>query len=245
MINSFFNKSKKSEEQQEEQYDVVKEKDNPYLSARKEYEDRYGSVVQAAARWRQISILLCIVTMFFAATLVWLAAQNKVVPYIVQIDNQGFTVAIRPAEAASAPDQRIVIATLGRFITDLRTIVTDPAAQRRLVDSVYAHISSGTPAEATIGAFFNENNPFETQGGRMARNVQVRTVMPHEAGTQRGRSWLVLWTEHVTNNGIVVESSNWRAIIQIGVTPIRELEAVLRNPLGIFVVELDMAREII
>ena len=31
--------------------------ENPYLSARKEYSDRYGSAVKDAARWRQISIL--------------------------------------------------------------------------------------------------------------------------------------------------------------------------------------------
>ena len=32
--------------------------ENPYLSARKEYSDRYGSAVKDAARWRQISILM-------------------------------------------------------------------------------------------------------------------------------------------------------------------------------------------
>ena len=31
--------------------------DNPYLAARKEYGDRYGSAVKDAARWRQISIV--------------------------------------------------------------------------------------------------------------------------------------------------------------------------------------------
>ena len=31
--------------------------ENPYLSARKEYGDRYGSAVKDAARWRQISFL--------------------------------------------------------------------------------------------------------------------------------------------------------------------------------------------
>ena len=32
--------------------------ENPYLSARKEYGDRYGSAVKDAARWRQISIFM-------------------------------------------------------------------------------------------------------------------------------------------------------------------------------------------
>jgi type IV secretion system protein VirB5 len=181
--------------------------------------------------------------MFFAATMMWLAAQNKVIPYIVQVDNQGFTVAIRPAEAASAPDQRVVIATLGRFIMDLRTVVMDSGAQRRLIDSVYAHTASGSAAETTVSIFFRENNPFDM--GRLARNVQIRTVMPHEAGTNRGMAWLVLWTENVTDSGTVVNSTNWRAIIQIAISPMRELEEVLRNPLGIYVTDLNMARDII
>ena len=39
--------------------------ENPYLSARKEYSDRYGSSVKDAARWRQISILMVMLCIAF------------------------------------------------------------------------------------------------------------------------------------------------------------------------------------
>ncbi|MBQ7576744.1 MAG: hypothetical protein IJT21_00595 [Synergistaceae bacterium] len=41
--------------------------DNPYLSARKEYGDRYGSAVKDAARWRQISIFMVMLCLVFGA----------------------------------------------------------------------------------------------------------------------------------------------------------------------------------
>ena len=39
--------------------------ENPYLSARKEYGDRYGSAVKDAARWRQISIFMVMLCLLF------------------------------------------------------------------------------------------------------------------------------------------------------------------------------------
>ena len=50
--------------------------DNPYLSARKEYGDRYGSAVKDAAHWRQISMFMLLLCLAFGATMMWLASQR-------------------------------------------------------------------------------------------------------------------------------------------------------------------------
>ena len=78
--------------------------ENPYLSARKEYSDRYGSAVKDAAHWRQISMLMLLLCLAFGATMMWLTSQNKVVPYIVQVDKQGYAVTIKSAREGSIAD---------------------------------------------------------------------------------------------------------------------------------------------
>ena len=115
--------------------------ENPYLSARKEYSDRYGSAVKDAARWRQISILMVLLCLAFGGTMMWLASQNKVVPYIVQVDKQGYAVAIKSAREGSTADTRVVVAALGGFFVNFKTVVTDVASQRRMVNDQFLNIT--------------------------------------------------------------------------------------------------------
>ena len=95
-----------------------REQENSYLSARKEYGDRYGSAVRDAARWRQISIFMVMLCFAFGAVMMWMSAQNKVVPYIVQVDKQGYSVAIKSSQEGSVADMRVIIAALGHFIVN-------------------------------------------------------------------------------------------------------------------------------
>ena len=66
--------------------------ENPYLSARKEYGDRYGSAVRDAARWRQISILMVMLFMvvvflmimsFFSFVIVVFAGRMVVIVVLI------------------------------------------------------------------------------------------------------------------------------------------------------------------
>ena len=122
------------------------EQENPYLSARKEYGDRYGSSVKDAARWRQISFFLVMLCVAFGGLMMWLASQNKVIPYIVQVDKHGYAVAIKSSEKGAIADTRVIVATLGGFFVNFKTVVTDMSSQKRMVNEVYSYLPllSGT-----------------------------------------------------------------------------------------------------
>ncbi len=225
-----FNKKKKKKEEEQE---------NPYLSARREYGDRYGAAVNEAARWRQICLFLLMLCLAFGAMMIWLSSQNKVIPYVVQVDKQGYTVAIQPASEAAGADTRVIIAALSRFITNFKTVVSDPYAQRRMVNEVYNYLGSNTAAEGVITHYYHENNPFEVQ-----HTVLVEIVSVLGVGTN-GKSWQILWTEKRIHNGVVISSSEWRAIASIAVTPVQDMASIIKNPLGIYVVEFNMAQDIV
>ena len=222
---------KRKEQEQEEE--------NPYLSARREYGDRYGAAVNETARWRQICFFLLMLCLAFGSAMIWLASQNKVIPYVVQVDKQGYSVAIRPASEASGADTRVIIAALSRFISNFKTVVSDPYAQRRMVDEVYNYLGKGSAAEGVITHYYRDNNPFQTK-----RSVLVEIISVLGVGSN-GKSWQILWTEKNVSNGNVTGTSEWRAIVSIAVSPVQDMAEIIKNPLGIYVTEFNMAQDIV
>ena len=217
--------------------------DNPYLSARKEYGDRYGSAVKDAAHWRQISILMLGLCLAFGAVMMWLASQNKVVPYIVQVDKQGYAVAIKSSQQGSVADTRVIIASLGGFFVNFKTVITDMSSQRRMVNDVYSYLAKNSSAETVVSQYYKEHNPFiATQDKRQGTvQVEIRSIVRSGNGD---KSWQVLWTEEKMDQGAIIERTNWRDIVSVAISPVRELEEVLQNPLGIFITEINMAQDI-
>ena len=217
--------------------------ENPYLSARKEYSDRYGSAVKDAARWRQISILMILLCLAFGGTMMWLASQNKVVPYIVQVDKQGYAVAIKSAREGSIADTRVVVAALGGFFVNFKTVVTDVASQRRMVNDVYSYLAKNSSAEASVSQYYKEHNPFIATQDKREYTIQVEIRSIVRSGGD-DKSWQVLWAEEKVDQGAIIERTEWRALVSVVVSPVRELEEVLKNPLGIYITEINMAQDI-
>ena len=217
--------------------------ENPYLSARKEYSDRYGSAVKDAARWRQISILMVMLCIAFGVAMMWLASQNKVVPYIVQVDKHGYAVTIKSAQEGSVADTRVVVAALGGFFVNFKTVVTDVASQRRMLNDVYSYLAKNSSAETAVSQYYKEHNPFVATQDKREYTVQVEIRSIVRSGGD-DKSWQILWTEEKVDQGAVIESTEWRAIVSVAISPVRELAEVLKNPLGIYITEINMAQDI-
>ena len=220
----------------------IKEQENPYLSARKEYGDRYGSSVKDAVRWRQISFFLIMLCVAFGALMMWMASQNKVIPYIVQVDKQGYAVAIKSSEQGAVADTRVIVATLGGFFVNFKTVITDVSSQKRMVNDVYSYLAKGSAAESFVSHYYQEHNPFvATQDKKNTVQVEIRSIV--RSGSN-DKSWQVLWSEEKLEQGTVIERTDWRAIVSIAVSPVRELEEVIKNPLGIFITDINMAQDL-
>ena len=221
----------------------IKEQENPYLSARKEYGDRYGSSVKDAARWRQISFFLIMLCVAFGALMMWMASQNKVIPYIVQVDKQGYAVAIKSSEQGAVADTRVIVATLGGFFVNFKTVITDVSSQKRMVNDVYSYLAKGSAAESFVSHYYQEHNPFVATQDRNRYTVQVEIRSIVRSGSN-DKSWQVLWSEEKLEQGTIIERTDWRAIVSIAVSPVRELEEVIKNPLGIFITDINMAQDL-
>lgn len=57
--------------------------DNPYIAARQEWNERYGSYVKAAAAWRLVGITGMLMAVVGFSYALYQSTQVKLVPYIV------------------------------------------------------------------------------------------------------------------------------------------------------------------
>ena len=99
------------------------------------------------------------------------------VPFVVAIDSLGRTVASGAADEATALDDRLKRATLFSWVEDLRMVTVDGIAQRKAIDRVYAHIASGSQAQAFVSEFYR-NAPPQTRAETETSSVEVRSVLP-------------------------------------------------------------------
>lgn len=94
---------------------------NPYLAARRAWDERYGDLITRARNWRVAALLASGATLVSTAGVVWLALHARVVPYVIAIDSLGRPVAASPAEEiVNSGDGRLKRAALFEWVENLR-----------------------------------------------------------------------------------------------------------------------------
>ena len=79
--------------------------ENPYIAARQEWTERYGSYIRAATAWRIVGITSLGLALISTSYALYQSTQVKLVPYIVEVDKLGSAVnASRSPRATSASD---------------------------------------------------------------------------------------------------------------------------------------------
>src|SRR5207245_9491029 len=108
---------------------------NPYVEARREWNDRYLDLVQARRWWQITAVAEMALAGVLGGGLVALSLQHKTVPYVVEVDALGAATAVKPAETAGRPtDERIVRYQLAASIRCTRGVLTDSVAGKRARD---------------------------------------------------------------------------------------------------------------
>lgn len=206
------------------------EETNPYLDARREWNERYGDYIAQAHTWRLAAFASLAISALAVGGLAWMATQSKVTPYIVEVNGLGDAVPVSIAEKAARPDARIIRAQLARWITNVRSVYLDAAAERQAIDQAYAMTIRRSPAFQTLVDYHKANDPF-TRAQTESATVQVESVLPLTES-----SWRLEWREEVRNReGQVTSHLNWQAVVAVSVIPPEDARQVLINPMGVYV----------
>jgi type IV secretion system protein VirB5 len=204
--------------------------ENPYLAARREWDERYGSLITRERNWRVIAFFCAMSSVLTVAGLVWLSAHSRIVPFVVAMDSLGRPVAAGPAEQTTTADDRIKRATLYSWLENLRMVTSDGVAQRKAIDRVYAYVASGSQAQAFISDFYRGDPP-QKRAQTETVNVEVQSVLPTS-----DKTYEIEWTETARDlYGTVTQRGRWKAAFTIAVNPPTDEATARINPLGIYV----------
>lgn len=208
----------------------------PYQRAAQVWDDRIGSARVQAKNWRLAFFGCLALSGGLAAGLVWQSARGHIVPWIVQVDKLGEAQAIAPAEAGYQPSDPQIAFHLARFIEQVRSVPSDPIVLRQAWLRAYDFTTDR--GALALNDYARGNDPFALVG-----KVQIATDVSSVIRASPG-SFRVAWTERRYQDGSLVETSRWSAILTVVVQSPRTPDDLRKNPLGIFVDALNWSKEL-
>lgn len=218
-----------------QRYGLTPDAETPYQRAGQAWDERIGSARAQAHSWRLSSFAAQALALVLAGGLIWLAGKSRVEPYVVEIDRLGEPRAIGPVEQNYQPDDTVVAAQLRRFITDVRSLSTDPIIVReRWLD---AYDLSSARGDTFLDAHARANDPLTAIGARSVL-VQVTSVVRASP-----TSFQVKWEERTYERGSLAKTERWTAILTLIRQKPKTKAELNRNPLGLFVDAVDWAQE--
>jgi type IV secretion system protein VirB5 len=214
-------------------------KQNPYLNARREWDERYGDLITRARNWQYIAAGSLAVAVLSVAGIAFVGSQSKIQPFVVVADQLGSPVAVaRPAPVAKADfDSRLMVSQLAAFIKDARQMLPDPVTQQVSLDRIYA--MAGRDTASYLNEHFRVNSPFSVDG--TVTRIEIASVLH-----QGGDTYQVAWVETKAKPGVSPTKESWKAVLTVASDPklAENPKVALWNPFGIYVKSINWTKEV-
>lgn len=236
-IFAFFKKTKARNDSKKAINTDQKQAINPYLAAREEWLERYGDYIAQKHNWQIMAFLSIGVAFVCILFLGYMGTQNKLIPYIIEVDKLGKMRSVATANTLNLKNENVVKFTLSTFIINWRSVWADSKAQEKFVFEAYNYLKPTSPALLTVSQEFRENNPFAKA------QEETSSVKIHSIFAQSPTTWQVEWNETRINKiGEPLGSTHYRGFFVIEqIIPTTE-EQILKNPLGIFITNISYSK---
>ena len=212
---------------------------NPYLAARNEWNERYGSHVRSAAAWRIVGIAGMTMAVIGFGYALYQSTQVKLVPYIVEVDKLGTTSNAGVPQQIEYADPRVVRATLGSFVSNFRSVTPDGVVQKQYIDRTYALLRTSDPSTQKINAWFRGNSPFE-KAKTSTVAIEVNNIV-----ALSNQSYQLDWTEFERDRrGKETATRRFRGIATVTLTPPQDEGVIRLNPIGLYVRDFDWTAQL-
>lgn len=211
---------------------------NPYLNARREWDERYGDSIARARAWRYAAFGMIGIAALAVTGIAWIGSQSKVKPFVVALDGIGNPIAMAQPVGGSAVSQRVIEAQVANLIWNARTQLADQGAQKVLLDRVYSMLN--TDASAYLNDYFKLHSPFSGDG--ITTNVEISSILPLSKD-----SFQVNWKESKFNTSQPMGSSLWKANVTVAVDAALadKPQVMISNPLGIYVKSISWTQVLV
>ena len=219
-----------------QRYTTPQEALTPFQKAGQLWDQRIGSARTQAKNWRLIafgclSLGFCLLVILF-----WQIKRSHIVPYIVEVNQFGEVRSVGPLSNSYDPTDPQIAWFLSQFISQVRSLSTDPILVRQNWLSAYAYV--GPQAATFLNTYAQKRDPFSLIGTQSI-SVQVTSVVRASM-----TSFQVKWTETVFEKGSFSRSEYWTAILSTATQQPTTEEHLRKNPLGLIITAIDWSREI-
>jgi type IV secretion system protein VirB5 len=217
-------------------YGETPEPVTPYQKAAQVWDERIGSARVQAHNWRLMALGSLVLSLILAAILLWLGRTGATTPYIVEVDPKGGARAIGPATEIYRPSDAQIAFHLARFVDNVRSLSIDPVVVRQNWLKAYDFVTD--KAAVTLNEYARDNDPF-AKVGRETVAVEVASVV-----RASDSSFQVRWLERVFEGGALKDTKRLTGLFSIVISPPRTVEAVRKNPLGIYVHTFNWSQDV-
>ncbi|WP_454703064.1 conjugal transfer protein TrbF [Agrobacterium burrii] len=213
--------------------------DNPYLAARNEWNERYGSYVKAATAWRIVGITGMTMAVIGFSYALYQSTQVKLVPYIVEVDKLGTAINAGFPQQIEYADPRVVRATLGSFVSNFRSVTPDAVVQKQYIDRTYGLLRTSDPATEKVNAWFRSNSPFE-KAKTSTIAIEVSNIV-----ALSNQSYQIDWSEFERDRrGKETAVRRFRGIATVTLTPPQDEGVIRLNPVGLYLRDFDWTAQL-
>ncbi len=217
-------------------YGRTPEPETPYQKAAQVWDERIGSARVQAKNWRLMAFGSLLLSAGLAGGLVWQSARGTITPWVVQVDQLGQAQAVASATAGYTPSDPQVAWYLARFIQDVRSIPDDGVVIRQ--DWLQAYDFTTTAGAAALNGYARSDDPF-AKLGHVQISVEISSVIRASPD-----SFQVAWIERRFQDGGLVATEHWTAILTVTIQPPHDADTLRRNPLGIYVNAINWSKEL-
>ena len=218
-------------------YGLSPQPETPYQKAGQVWDARIGSARVQARNWRLMALGCLALSFATSGALIWRSLQSTVTPYIVEVGETGAATAIGPATAPYTPTDAQIAHHLAGFITDIRSLSTDPVVVRGNWLRAYEFVTA--EAATTLSAEADANDPF-AEVGRRSRTVEVVSVVRVSE-----KSFQARWIEKTYEHGALRDARRFTGMFSVVTRPPRDAARLRANPLGLYIASLSWAEDLV
>ena len=152
---------------------------NPYLDARREWNERYGDYISRERSWKLAAMLSSLVALVAVMGVIYIGSQSKFIPFAIGVDELGRAQAYGPVSTTHSTDPKIIKASIIKFVEAWRTVSADAWLERKNIFDAYAFVSRTDPAYTTLSEYWQqaENEPFK-RATKETVTVEIKAVFP-------------------------------------------------------------------
>lgn len=210
-----------------------------YSKAKDIWDDRVGSAAVRARNWRIAAFIALLIAFTALGGLIYIASQSKIVPYIVQVDNQsGAVISVAPVEKRHDPNQREIEYFLWNVTKKARSIPKDLVVYKQNWEELYTYLDS-----ATSNKMNNMAVREDYQNKIKNRYTTLLKLKGFNKYSGQDNTYQVRWEETMYDGvGKVMNTYSMEAFYTIDIVDVKP-ENIHLNPLGIEIKDFSISSE--